>query len=171
MSDRDALHARIAMTLALALVLGACAARRGAADSGPRQENVMSTHQVRGEFDVNMRPQNDDGVSDAAIGRFGLDKAYHGALEATSKGQMLAYRSGVKGSAGYVAMERVVGVLEGRRGSFVMQHDGTMQGGALHLNIVVVPDSGTEELQGLRGTMKIEIEGGKHFYVLEYALP
>lgn len=152
--------------------IGACAAERADASEPKRhEEKTMTTHQVRGEFEVNMSPQTESGVSDPAIGRFGLDKTYRGPLEATSKGQMLGFRSAVKGSAGYVAMERVVGVLEGRRGSFVMQHDGTMQGGALHLNIVVVPDSGTEELQGLRGTMKIEIEGGKHFYVLEYALP
>jgi len=107
----------------------------------------------------------------AALGRFSLDKKYAGPLEAVAAGQMLSARSPVDGSAGYVAIERVTGTLDGRRGSFVLQHSGTMGGGAMDLAVRVVPDSGTGELTGLAGTLAIRIEGGVHFYDLEYSLP
>ncbi len=97
-----------------------------------------------------------------------IDKQFHGDLEAASKGQMLAVRTAVKGSAGYVAMERVVGTLAGRAGSFVLQHSSTMTRGEPRQSITVVPDSGTDGLAGLTGTMTIEIKDGKHFYHFEY---
>jgi Protein of unknown function (DUF3224) len=99
-----------------------------------------------------------------------LDKQFHGDLEATSRGQMLTAMTDVKGSAGYVAIERVSGTLRGRAGSFLLQHTGTMTRGAPSLTITVVPDSGTEELAGLSGRMNIIITDGKHSYELEYAL-
>lgn len=128
---------------------------------------------LKGAFDVKISPQAaDTGHDDSGIGRMLLDKTYHGPLTAHSLGQMLAFRSAVQGSAGYVAMERVTGTLEGRSGSFVLQHSGTMDKGSQHLDLHVVPDSGTEELTGLSGTMKILIEeGGKHFYEFELTLP
>lgn len=126
---------------------------------------------IRGEFDVKMLPQAADAALGEAIGRLGLDKRFHGALEATSKGQMLAFRSAVEGSAGYVAMEQVDGTLGGKAGTFVLQHSGTMTRGAQHLVLTVVPDSGTGELAGLAGSMGIEISGGKHYYTFEYSLP
>lgn len=126
---------------------------------------------IRGEFDVKMLPQAADEGLGEGIGRLGLDKAFRGSLEATSKGQMLAFRTPVEGSAGYVAMERVEGTLDGRRGTFVLQHSGTMDRGAMHLDLAVVPDSGTGELEGLRGTMQIEITDGKHYYVFDWQLP
>ncbi|MFA6043673.1 MAG: DUF3224 domain-containing protein [Phycisphaerales bacterium] len=163
--------ATLAGVLAAAIIGGCTTEHRASSTPLTTTETTMTMHTIRGEFEVKMLPQTDEGVSDAAIGRFALEKQFRGSLDAASKGQMLGFRSSVKGSAGYVAVERVVGVLEGKRGSFVLQHDGTMQGGELHLNIVVVPNSGTEELTGIRGTMKIEIVEGKHFYVFEYALP
>lgn len=117
-----------------------------------------------------MAPQAPD-VGDPAIGRMSLDKQFAGDLQGTSKGQMLAFVTPVEGSAGYVAMERVTGTLHGRTGTFVLQHGGIMDRNARHLTITVVPDSGTGELEGLSGTMDIIIEGGKHSYVFEYALP
>ena len=121
-----------------------------------------------GPFEVKLTPQPPG--EDAVLGRLTLDKTFHGDLEAASKGQMLAFRSGVEGSAGYVAMEQVVGTLQGRRGSFVLQHSGSMTRGNGELAVTVVPDSGTEELEGLSGTMRIEIAGGKHSYVFEYTM-
>jgi hypothetical protein len=100
-----------------------------------------------------------------------LDKHFHGDLEADSKGQMLAHMTTVKGSAGYVAMEKVVGSLQGRKGSFVLQHSGIMNRGDATLVLQVVPDSGTEELEGLTGSMTITITDGKHFYGFDYGLP
>ena len=121
---------------------------------------------ARGTFDVTMKPQ----PTDSAIGRMSLDKQFHGDLNAVSKGEFLAAMTAVKGSAGYVAMEKVTGSLQGRKGEFVLQHSGTMNRGAQSLALAVVPDSGTGELAGLSGTMSIEVKDGKHFYAFEYAI-
>lgn len=104
------------------------------------------------------------------LGRMSIDKTYDGDLVATSRGEMLAYRSSVKGSAGYVAMETVTGSLEGRTGSFVLQHSSIMTRGVPEQSITVVPDSGTAELQGINGRMTIIIVDGKHSYQLDYQL-
>ena len=100
-----------------------------------------------------------------------IDKQFHGDLEATSKGQMLTAGTSVKGSAGYVAIEKVGGVLHGRSGTFVLQHTGTMNRGTPHLAVSVVPDSGTDQLAGLTGEMTIHIADRKHSYEFEYSLP
>jgi hypothetical protein len=124
-----------------------------------------------GTFDVQLKPQSDDeNVGDPTVGRFSLDKQFHGDLDATSKGQMLAVRTEIDGSAGYVAMERVNGTLHGRSGTFALQHNGIMTRGAPQLTITVVPDSGTGELVGLAGSMMINIADGNHFYEFEYTL-
>jgi len=99
-----------------------------------------------------------------------IDKQFQGDLEATSQGEMLTAGTAVQGSAGYVAIERVSGTLHGRRGTFILQHSGTMTRGAPQLAVTVVPDSGTGELAGLSGRMTITIADGKHSYELEYAL-
>ena len=125
-----------------------------------------------GPFDVKTVPQPpEDHVGDPTIGRLALDKTFHGDLDATSKGQMLAAGTDVKGSAGYVALERVNGTLGGRRGTFALQHSGTMNRGVPSLSIAVVPDSGTGDLVGLSGTMVINILEKKHFYEFDYELP
>ena len=130
------------------------------------------SHHATGSFDVNLTPQKPDNeVSQAAnLGRMAIDKQFRGDLEASSKGEMLSAMSDVKGSAGYVALERVTGTLAGKKGSFVLQHSGTMDRGSPSLTVSVVPDSGTDELKGLSGTMKIIIEGAKHSYDFEYSL-
>ena len=126
---------------------------------------------ARGAFDVKLTPQpSDRQPEEPALGRMWLDKEFHGDLEATSRGQMLTAMTDVKGSAGYVAIERVSGTLRGRAGSFVLQHTGTMTRGTPGLTITVVPDSGTGELTGLSGRMTIIITDGKHSYELEYAV-
>ncbi|HEX8392364.1 MAG TPA: DUF3224 domain-containing protein [Longimicrobium sp.] len=127
----------------------------------------MTTH-VRGPFEVKLTPQADEG---SPVGRMLLDKQFHGDLQATSLGQMLAAMTPVTGSAAYVAIEQVTGSLNGRSGSFVLQHTGVMNRGAQSLTIHVVPDSGTGELEGLSGTMKIVIADGKHSYEFDYDLP
>ncbi len=124
-----------------------------------------------GTFEVKMTPQADDKVGDPSVGRMSLDKKFQGDLEAESRGQMLAVMTGVEGSAGYVAMERVKGTLHGHAGTFALQHSGTMTRGAAQLTITVVPDSGTEQLIGLASSMKINIADGKHSYDFEYTLP
>jgi len=127
--------------------------------------------QATGTFTVKLEPQQPASV-DSGLGRMSLDKQFSGDLDAHSLGEMLAYRSAVDGSAGYVAMERVVGALHGRRGGFVLQHSGTMDRGAAVLVVNVVPDSGTDGLAGLSGTLAIHIDAqGGHSYTFEYALP
>lgn len=121
-----------------------------------------------GTFEVKMVPKAAD--DESAIGRMSLDKRFLGDLEATSLGQMLAFRSSVQGSAGYVAIERVVGTLQGRSGSFVLQHSGTMTQGEPTLTITVVPDSGTDALLGLAGRMTIRVDAAGHFYEFDYTL-
>jgi hypothetical protein len=125
-----------------------------------------------GTFDVKLTPQKPDNeVSEAAdLGRMTIDKQFQGDLEASSKGEMLSAMGEIKGSAGYVALERVSGMLAGKKGSFVLQHSGIMDRGKPSLTVSVVPDSGTDELKGLSGTMKIIIEGAKHSYDFEYSL-
>jgi uncharacterized protein DUF3224 len=127
---------------------------------------------VKGTFEVRMSPEPPfDGAEGVPLGRVGLDKTFSGPLEATSQGFMLAARTKIEGSAAYVALERVTGSLEGRRGTFVLQHTGVMNRGARSLTVTIVPDSGTGALEGISGRMTIEIAGGRHFYELEYALP
>jgi len=121
---------------------------------------VMTTH-ASGTFEVKLNPQEqDDKSEDATLGRMSIDKQFHGDLKATGKGQMLTAGTAVKGSAGYVAIERVSGTLHGRNGTFVLQHSGTMTRGVPQLTIAVVPDSGTDQLVGLAGKMMIVIADG-----------
>jgi hypothetical protein len=124
-----------------------------------------------GTFEVKLVPQKDDKNGDAALGRMTIDKQFHGDLEGTSKGQMLTGMTDVKGSAGYVAIEKVNGTLKGRTGTFILQHTGTMNRGVPQLTITVVPDSGTGQLAGLAGNFKVIITEGKHSYEFEYTLP
>jgi hypothetical protein len=123
-----------------------------------------------GTFEVKLSPQVDGEEGGAGLGRMLIDKRFSGDLEATSRGQMLAARGCVEGSAGYVALERVTGKLGGRSGGFVLQHSGTMERGAQSLSVTVVPDSGTGELEGLAGRMRIVIAEGRHSYEFDYTL-
>ena len=124
--------------------------------------------EAAGTFDVKLTPTE---AGDSPIGSMSIEKTFHGDLKGSSVGQMLAFRSNVKGSAGYVAMERVTGTLGGKQGSFTLQHSGSMDKGAQSLTVTVVPDSGTEELVGLTGTMNIIVDAGKHDYQFRYTLP
>jgi hypothetical protein len=138
------------------------------------QENAHMTQHASGSFEVKITPQKPDSeVAQAAnFGRMTIDKQFHGDLEATSKGEMIASQTEVKGSGGYVAMERVTGTLKGRQGSFILQHNGTMTKGVPALSVTVVPDSGTGELKGIAGKMNIIIApNGKHSYEFEYTIP
>jgi len=131
---------------------------------------VATTTRASGPFEVKLTAQ-DDKIDDASLGRMSIGKQFRGDLDATSKGQMLSARTSVTGSAGYVAIERVSGNLQGRTGTFVLQHSGTMTRGVPQLTITVVPDSGTGQLEGLVGKMSIVIADGNHSYDFEYTLP
>lgn len=134
-----------------------------------RKESSMTPH-VSGTFDVNLVPLAGEPGSDPTLGRMSIDKQFHGDLEASSKGQMLMVQAEVKGSAGYVAIEKVSGTLQGRKGTFVLQHSGIMTRGVGQLLVTVVPDSGTGDLKDLAGKMTIDIRDGKHFYGFDYTL-
>jgi hypothetical protein len=123
-----------------------------------------------GPFEVSLMPltvENQPGDRNS-LGRMSIEKQYHGDLEGTGAGQMLTGGTAIKTSAAYVAIEQVTGSLKGRKGSFILQHTGTMNRGTPSLAIIIVPDSGTDQLEGLNGTMAIKIEAGKHSYQLDY---
>jgi uncharacterized protein DUF3224 len=130
---------------------------------------AMTTH-ATGTFEVKLTPQ-DDKSDDKSLGRMTIEKQWHGDIEGSSTGQMLTGGAVAKGSAGYVAIEKVSGTLSGRRGTFILQHSATMTRGEGQLTITVVPDSGTDQLEGLTGKLTIKIADGKHSYDFEYALP
>jgi len=141
-----------------------------AAPTSAQKEGVV-THHARGTFNVKVVPQPSDDPAAGPFSRLFLDKQFHGDLEATSKGQMVATRlTEVEGSGAYVALEHVTGTVDGRRGTFTLQHNGTMRNNVPTLIVTVVPDSATDQLKGLTGKMTIVIAGGTHSYDLEYSL-
>lgn len=125
---------------------------------------------VSGKFEIKLNPMEfyAKGQDGNNLARMSLDKTFEAPLVAESKGEMLSAMTAVQGSAGYVAIEQVVGALSGKQGSFVLQHFGVMSSGKNRLMLVVVPNSGTGELTGLKGEMEIKIEDGQHFYEFEY---
>lgn len=166
-------HPTIALLTALCLLAGSVAFSdpQPPSQTPGKPRDATMTQRASGTFDVKMTPQTqDDKSAGPAVGRMSLDKKFHGDLEATSQGEMLAFSSSVQGSAGYVAMEKVSGTLKGKSGTFVLQHSGTMTRGEPQLSITVVPDSGTGQLVGLAGRMIIQIADGKHSYEFEYTL-
>ena len=157
-------------------IAGICLAFAGWAQTPSRPPvaggKAPMRHRATGTFEVKMNPLPlDDKEADATLGRFSIDKQFHGDLQGGSKGEMLSAGTAMKGSAGYVAIERVSGTLHGRTGAFALQHLGVMNRGAAQLSVSVVPDSGTGQLVGLAGKMNILIEAGKHSYDFEYSLP
>ena len=176
----------VAMSLVAMSMVSSAAAQTAPGQTAPNQTARTQTAPIQkgtavsahasGPFDVKITPQPaDDKVGDPTVGRMSIDKQFHGDLEATSKGQMLAAMTEVKGSAGYVAIERVTGTLRTpggvRTGSFALQHSGTLTRGAAQLSVTVIPDSGTGQLAGLAGKMTIVVSDGKHSYDFDYTLP
>lgn len=157
--------------LVVAMMPGLLATVPGVAEVS-NQEKVMSEQRAEGTFEVSMQPDGDAGKADEAdLGKMALDKQYSGDLEATARGFMLTAMTETEGSAGYVAQERVSGTLAGREGGFVLQHWGMMDRGAQELQVRIVPDSGSGELNGISGELSIRIEDGVHYYTLDYHLP
>jgi hypothetical protein len=141
-------------------------------DSPAKESNQMKANHAKGTFEVTLKPASlANPEAGEKLGRMSFNKQFSGDLVGTSTGEMLSAGTDVKGSAGYVAIERVVGTLAGRKGSFVFQHSGVMDRGKPQSTIVVVPDSGTEGLVGITGSFRIDIKEGKHFYEFDYSLP
>lgn len=163
----------VVTTVGALLIVGAVNARMQQADV---KKGTNMGKRASGTFDVKLTPKEQGAAEEqgpgAAVGGMTIDKQFHGDLTGTSKGEMLmASSSSVKNSAGYVAIEKVTGTLHGRRGTFYLQHSGTMTRGAGDLTITVIPDTGTDQLVGLSGRMNIIIAGGKHSYEFDYTLP
>ena len=149
-----------------------CYIAQNEADWLKGQGRKTRMQQATGTFEVKLVPQKADNAQAeaAGLGRMALDKQFLGALEAVGQGEMLSILDREKGSGGYVAMERVTGTLDGRKGSFILQHDATMNRGEAEMNIVVVPDTGTGQLAGISGSMTVKIDGGQHYYYFDYSL-
>lgn len=132
---------------------------------------MQATKTITGTFQVQLAPLDTyaTGENGLQLGRMSIDKTFSGPLSATSKGEMLTGMGTVKGSAGYTAIEQVQGTLEGKKGSFLVQHFGLMSARGAEARLEVIPDSGTGELAGLAGSMQIRIEDGQHFYDFDYA--
>ena len=161
--------------LIAAIAMMAVAFVETSGQSPPSQQPASSTHMTnlhaKGTFEVTLKPLPPaNPEAGEKLGRMSFSKQFAGDLAGTSTGEMLSAGTDIKGSAGYVAIERVTGTLAGRKGSFVLQHSGTMDRGNPQSTIVVVPDSGTEELAGLVGKFRIDIKEGKHFYEFEYKI-
>ena len=134
-----------------------------------QQKNTSMTYHARGMFTVDVHqltPAPAEGLS-----RFSIDKQIHGELEATSKGEMFSGGDPKQGVAGYVAIEVVTGILNGKSGSFALQHTATMDQRGPKMSVIIVPGLGTGELKGISGTFDIQIANGQHSYDLEYTLP
>ena len=165
----------VACVIGAVVIVGAVSARMQQSESKTSQADIKKgtamNKRASGTFDVKLTPK--DQGADSSVGGMTIDKEFHGDLAGTSKGQMLmASSASVKNSAGYVAIEKVTGTLNGRRGSFYLQHTGVMTRGAGELTITVIPDTGTDQLVGLQGRMNIIIApDGKHSYEFDYTLP
>jgi hypothetical protein len=134
-----------------------------------QQKEIPMAHHAHGTFTVNIQPLTSAPAE--GLSRFSSDKQIHGDLEATSKGEMFSGGDPKLGEAGYVAMEVITGTLNGKHGSFALQHSATMDQNGQSMTVIVVPGSGTGELKGIRGTFTIHIEKGQHSYDFEYTLP
>lgn len=135
------------------------------------KDQLVSMH-AEGTFEVRNAPlAPDDAIAGTAIGRYALDKHFQGDLQGTSKGEMLGAGSPATGTAGYVAIEQFTGTLNGRTGSFALQHFGTMEDNHFDLTVKVVPGSGSGDLTGISGTMQIIVANGKHTWKFDYTLP
>jgi Protein of unknown function (DUF3224) len=168
--SRSVAHSNPIKRLLATLTSLLCLVSATAQTQMPQKDPSVTLH-ATGNFDVKTTAQ-DDKSPDPLLGRYALDKQYHGDLEAIGVGQMLTAGTQVKGSGAYVAIEKVAGSLKGRTGSFVLEHMGTMTENVPQLTITIVPDSGTAGLKGIAGKMTITIAaGGKHSYDLEYTLP
>jgi Protein of unknown function (DUF3224) len=171
MTNRFRVVTRVALGLCLCFGYAASTQTQSPASTGTNKESKVNGH-ASGSFEIKMAPQpiTEEEAKTISV-RMTSDKQFHGDLEGASTGEMLGVYTAVKDSAGYVALERVSGKLKGRTGTFILQHSSTMARGTQQQSIIVVPDSGTDQLVGLAGTMVIKITGGKHFYEFDYTLP
>jgi hypothetical protein len=139
------------------------------ATASAQPKETPMTYHAHGNFTVKVQPLAPPPA--AGLGRFSIDKVISGDLEGTTKGEMFSGGDPKQGAAGYVAIEMVTGTLNGKKGTFALQHSATMDASGLKMQVIAVPGSGTGELIGMAGTFTIHIENGQHFYHLDYTLP
>ena len=163
---KEIYHAMIITGLVVFLTSNIGCVARHQTTENDKEKKIMN--EVSGSLEVRITPED---TGDDQMGMMLLDKTYHGDLQATGTGRMLTGMTAVKGSAGYVAIERLDGTLEGAKGTFLVQHSGISKGDEKTLLIQVIPDSGTDALLGIDGTMEINIDDGKHSYCFKYSLP
>ena len=171
MTNRFRVVTRVALGLCLCFGYAAFTQTQSPGSTDTNKKSKVNGH-ASGSFEITMvrQPITEEETKTISV-RMTSDKQFHGDLEGTSTGEMLGAYTAVKDSAGYVAMERVSGKLKGRTGTFILQHSSTMARGTQQQSIIVVPDSGTDQLVGLAGSMIIKITDGKHFYEFDYTLP
>ena len=171
MTNRFRVLTRVALGLCLCFGCASFMQTQLPGSTGTNKESKVNGH-ASGSFEIKMvrQPITEEEAKTISV-RMTSDKQFHGDLEGTSTGEMLGIYTAIKDSAGYVAMERVNGKLKGRTGTFILQHSSTMARGTQQQSIIVVPDSGTDQLVGLAGSMIIKITDGKHFYEFDYTLP
>ncbi len=131
------------------------------------KDKAMPQH-ATGSFTVDL--QSLTPTPAGGITRYSINKQIHGGFEGTSRGEMFSAGDPQHGHAGYVAIEVVTGSLDGRQGSFTLQHLASMDAAGSHMQVQIIPGSGTESLQGITGTFDIEIKDGQHRYDLTYDL-
>jgi Protein of unknown function (DUF3224) len=110
-----------------------------------------------------------DGQELPKLTRAAVTKTFTGDIEGEGHVEyLMMYRS--DGSATFVGLERVVGLVAGRAGSFVLQRHGMFEHGVAKESYAVVPGSGTGELQGLSGEGTSAVgHGTEHPLTLNYA--
>jgi len=170
MNNRSFSGRSVLCVMSLSLAFTPSTKTRILAGSASAQKGAGVMARATGTFEVKLTPQAAEANHDPSLGRMTIEKQFHGDLEGTSKGQMLTAGTDTKGSGVYVAVERFTGKLSGRSGSFSLHHTGIMTRGEPHLGITIVPDSGTGDLAGIAGTMKIIIGEGKHSYEFDYTI-
>jgi len=167
------MYLKHSIVLCLVLASGPSSPLTGVQSKSAQEIRTMH-ERATGPFEVKIGFQKPDSevAETAHLSRMTIDKQFHGDLEGTGKGEMIASsdaKPDPKGSGAYVAMERVIGSLKGRKGSLVLHHLGIMRKGVPELTILVVPGSGTGELAGLSGKMNVIIgPGGEHSYEFDY---
>ncbi len=155
----------ITIVSAFAMLLAQAPANTNRTKEKPR---IMKS--VTGTFEVKILPPAGPPAEGDFV-RLSLDKTFAGSLSGTSRVEMMASGDGSNPSGGYVALERFTGKLDGRAGSFIMQHSGIMSPGAMEIKVVITPGSGTQDLVGLSGNLEIRREGKQHHYTLHYEVP